>query len=168
MPDDEVCPRYRKGRCTLQSRCPLRHIVTPSPPVPQQTRDAMRRTVCKHWLRGLCKKGEACDYLHEYDLRRMAECRFYATYGFCNAGDECLYVHVDPSVKRRECELYKRGFCPRGTCAHPLRSPRPGMPQEAHAAGRLPVLPRRVLPNGPRMQHGPVGICFLRVCADAA
>ncbi|KAI3626393.1 hypothetical protein CBS9595_001754 [Malassezia furfur] len=112
--DDKVCPRYRKGRCALQSQCPLRHIVTPSPAVPAPGRDALRRTVCKHWLRGLCKKGDACDYLHEYDLRRMAECRFYATYGFCNAGDECLYVHIDPSVKRRECELYKRGFCPRG------------------------------------------------------
>lgn len=114
--DDEVCPRYKKGHCELQSRCPLRHVVTPSPPVPVLGRDAMRRTVCKHWLRGLCKKGDACDYLHEYDLRRMAECRFYSTFGFCNSGDECLYVHIDPSVKRRECELYKRGFCPRGTC----------------------------------------------------
>ena len=32
--DDEVCPRYAKGRCDLQSRCPLRHVVTPSPAVP--------------------------------------------------------------------------------------------------------------------------------------
>jgi hypothetical protein len=26
-----------------------------------------RTVVCKHWLRGLCKKGDLCDYLHEYD-----------------------------------------------------------------------------------------------------
>lgn len=112
--DDEVCPRYARGHCDLQSRCPLRHMVTPSPAVPTLTREDMRRTVCKHWLRGLCKKGDACDYLHEYDLRRMAECRFYATYGFCSAGDECLYVHIEPSVKLYECEAYQRGFCPAG------------------------------------------------------
>lgn len=24
--------------------------------------------MCKHWLRSLCKKGEACEFLHEYNL----------------------------------------------------------------------------------------------------
>ena len=36
--------------------------------------------VCKHWLRGLCKKGDECEFLHEYDLTRMPECFFYAKY----------------------------------------------------------------------------------------
>ncbi|WFD29263.1 RNA-binding component of cleavage and polyadenylation factor [Malassezia sp. CBS 17886] len=117
--EDEVCPRYLKGGCELGARCPLRHIVTRSvPPPASHGRDTLRRTVCKHWLRGLCKKGEACDYLHEYDLRKVPECRFYATYGFCSAADECLYIHIDPEVKRRWCEDYERGFCARGpACA---------------------------------------------------
>lgn len=113
-PDSYVCPRFAAGRCDLGPHCPLRHEVTPSPSTVAQGRDLLRRTVCKHWLRGLCKKGDACDYLHEYDLRRMPECRFYATYGFCNATEECLYIHIAPEIKRRECELYRRGFCPKG------------------------------------------------------
>ena len=42
--------------------------------------------VCKHWLKGthsfimhcnaqgLCKKGDACEFLHEYNIRKMPEC----------------------------------------------------------------------------------------------
>ncbi|KOS14140.1 cleavage and polyadenylation specificity factor [Malassezia pachydermatis] len=113
---DDLCPRFAaKGQCDWGSRCTLRHCITPSPSIPTtKTRDVSRRTVCKHWLRGLCKKGDQCDYLHEYDLRRMPECRFYATFGFCNSADECLYIHIDPSVKRRACERYERGFCELG------------------------------------------------------
>jgi hypothetical protein len=37
--------------------------------------------VCKHWLRGLCKKSDMCEFLHEYDESKMPECYFYATYG---------------------------------------------------------------------------------------
>ena len=114
--NDQLCPRLKHGRCELGSQCTLRHCITPSPAIPtSQSRDVSRRTVCKHWLRGLCKKGDLCDYLHEYDLRRMPECRFYATFGFCNSSDECLYIHIDPSVKRRRCERYERGFCELGT-----------------------------------------------------
>ena len=29
--------------------------------------------VCKHWLRGLCKKGDGCEFLHEYDMSKMPE-----------------------------------------------------------------------------------------------
>ena len=69
-------------------------------------------TVCKHWLRGLCKKGDACEFLHEYNLRRMPECWWYAKYGYCSAGDECLYAH--PKERRVECPDYNRGFCKLG------------------------------------------------------
>jgi cleavage and polyadenylation specificity factor subunit 4 len=68
--------------------------------------------VCKHWLRGLCKKGENCEFLHEYNLRRMPECWWFAKYGYCASGDECLYVH--PKERKTECPDYKRGFCKLG------------------------------------------------------
>lgn len=39
-----------------------------------------KSVVCKHWLRGLCKKGDQCEFLHEYDLQKMPECYFYSKY----------------------------------------------------------------------------------------
>lgn len=117
--DAQICPDYAERlQCPRGASCPRRHV-KPShlnflPPGSTALRDPNKRTVCKHWLRGLCKKGDQCDYLHEYDMRRIPECRFYATFGFCNSGDDCLYLHVDAAIKRRECEKYNRGFCPKG------------------------------------------------------
>jgi cleavage and polyadenylation specificity factor subunit 4 len=75
--------------------------------------------VCKHWLRGLCKKGENCEFLHEYNLRRMPACTNYARYLSCPNGDDCLYQHVPPEAKRPLCPWYERGFCPLGPlCAN--------------------------------------------------
>ena len=82
----------------------------PPKQLPSHPRERERlSTVCKHWLRGLCKKGDACEFLHEYNLRRMPECWWYAKYGYCSAGDECLYAH--PKERKVECPDYKRGFC---------------------------------------------------------
>lgn len=40
-----------------------------------------KTVVCKHWLRGLCKKGDQCRFLHQYDLSRMPECYFFSKFG---------------------------------------------------------------------------------------
>lgn len=136
--DAQLCPRhveYLRNRnenqpCPLGNRCPFRHE-QPGPQnflAPDQKRDLGKRTICKHWLRGLCKRGDQCDYLHEYDMRRMPECRFFATFGYCNSGDECLYLHVDAKAKIRECENYKRGFCPKGPACHKKHVRRPACP----------------------------------------
>jgi len=119
--DDQICRlSLTPTGCPLGPlHCPLRHT-TPSsqnfqPPkqLPTHPRERERlATVCKHWLRGLCKKGDACEFLHEYNLRRMPECWWYAKYGYCSAGDECLYAH--PKERRVECPDYKRGFCKLG------------------------------------------------------
>ncbi|PKI85844.1 Yth1p [Malassezia vespertilionis] len=141
---DKMCPRFAQGSCDRGSACPLRHAVTKPAPPHNTTRDQSRRTVCKHWLRSLCKKGDQCDYLHEYDLRKMPECRFYATFGFCNSADECLYVHIDPGVKRRECERYERGFCELGP-----RCPKKHVRQVA-----CPYYIAGFCPNGPDCNMG--------------
>lgn len=70
--------------------------------------------VCKHWLRSLCKKGEACEFLHEYNLRKMPECNFYVRYGYCSNNEECLYLHIHPDSKIPVCPHYENGFCPLG------------------------------------------------------
>lgn len=49
--------------------CPFRHT------------KGEKTVVCKHWLRGLCKKGDQCEFLHEYDMTKMPECYFYSKFG---------------------------------------------------------------------------------------
>ncbi|KAH7344614.1 hypothetical protein B0J17DRAFT_591462 [Rhizoctonia solani] len=118
--DEQICRlALTPAGCPLGPRhCPLRHT-TPSPlnfgsqdgASGNQGRDRLA-TVCKHWLRGLCKKGDACEFLHEYNLRRMPECWWFARHGTCTAGDECLYAH--PKERKIECPDYQRGFCKLG------------------------------------------------------
>ena len=69
--------------------------------------------VCKHWLRGLCKKGDDCEFLHEYDMAKMPECYFFSKFGRCENRD-CQYLHIDPNSKVKECPWYARGFCKHG------------------------------------------------------
>lgn len=67
------------------------------------------RTVCRHWLKNLCMKGDKCDYLHVYDPNRMPECLFFLKYGKCTDPD-CNFRHVAVS-ERPECQRYRLGFC---------------------------------------------------------
>ncbi|CAE8657569.1 unnamed protein product, partial [Polarella glacialis] len=67
------------------------------------------RTVCRHWLRNLCMKGDKCDYLHQYDPNRMPECMFWLKFGKCT-DPECVFRHVAAS-ERPECQRYRLGFC---------------------------------------------------------
>ncbi|KAL0580369.1 RNA-binding component of cleavage and polyadenylation factor [Marasmius crinis-equi] len=122
--DDQICRlSLTQAGCPLGPlHCPLRHTIPsaqnfqPPKQLPTHPRERERlATVCKHWLRGLCKKGDACEFLHEYNLRRMPECWWFAKYGYCSAGDECLYAH--PKERKIECPDYNRGFCKLGpTC----------------------------------------------------
>lgn len=111
--------------------CPFRHI------------SGEKTVVCKHWLRGLCKKGDQCEFLHEYDMTKMPECYFYSKFGLlilhfpfksdcictveillifnvCVAGEcsnkECPFLHIDPESKIKDCPWYDRGFCKHGKC----------------------------------------------------
>ena len=123
-----VCPAYLAGHCPLGRRCPDRHPTPSQPPSNQHGSYASRTEtyVCKHWLKALCKKGASCDFLHEYNMRKMNECQFYNANGYCQNGDECLYLHVKESARLPACEDYDKGFCEKGPrCAkrHVRRRP---------------------------------------------
>ncbi|KAG0473820.1 hypothetical protein HPP92_015677 [Vanilla planifolia] len=84
-----------------------------------------RRTVCRHWLRGLCMKGESCGFLHQYDKEKMPVCRFFRNYGECREKD-CVYKHTVEEIK--ECHMYMMGFCPNGPGCRFRHSKLPGPP----------------------------------------
>ncbi|KAL1956324.1 hypothetical protein VTO42DRAFT_7407 [Malbranchea cinnamomea] len=115
--DVPVCKAYREGHCPLGPMCPDRHptpsriSTSTSAIAPSTTHGSL---VCKHFLKGLCKKGLKCEYLHEYNLRRMPECQSFARSGYCPNGDDCLYQHVREEAKLPLCEHYERGFCELG------------------------------------------------------
>ncbi|KAB8074159.1 mRNA cleavage and polyadenylation specificity factor complex subunit [Aspergillus leporis] len=122
--DVPVCKAYSEGHCPLGPACPDRHptpsrvttsTTTASGLAPSTTHGSL---VCKHFLKGLCKKGLKCEYLHEYNLRRMPECQSFSRSGYCPNGDDCLYQHVREQARLPPCEHYDRGFCPLGpSCA---------------------------------------------------
>ena len=117
--DRPICRAFLSGSCPLKSHCPDRHTspsgTTNQPGNPREGGGGgFGSLVCKHWLRGLCKKGSSCEFLHEYNLRKMPECNFFVRNGYCSNGDECLYLHIDPSSRLPPCPHYERGFCPLG------------------------------------------------------
>lgn len=107
-PDRPICPNYDPKigppSCPQGSMCPNKHILS----------NFANKIVCKHWLRGLCKKNDQCEYLHEYNLRKMPECVYYSKNGYCTQSPECQYLHVDPQSKIPICEFYQLGFCGKG------------------------------------------------------
>ena len=86
-----------------------------------------RQTVCRHWLRGLCMKGDNCGFLHEFDQNRMPVCRFYAKYGECREPD-CVFKHSTDDVK--ECNMFKLGFCIHGPNCRYKHVRQPGPPPD--------------------------------------
>ncbi|KAL5577371.1 hypothetical protein UlMin_019070 [Ulmus minor] len=88
-------------------------------------RRSFRQTVCRHWLRSLCMKGDACGFLHQYDKSRMPVCRFFRLYGECREQD-CVYKHTNEDIK--ECNMYKLGFCPNGSDCRYRHAKQPGPP----------------------------------------
>ncbi|KAL0266114.1 UNVERIFIED_CONTAM: hypothetical protein PYX00_011830 [Menopon gallinae] len=98
--EETYCTDYQKNRC-FRKHCTKQHI------------KLEKAVVCKHWLRGLCKKNNQCEFLHEFNLKKMPECWFYSKYGECSNAD-CIFLHVDLNSEYRECLWYKRGFCRHG------------------------------------------------------
>ena len=116
------------------------------------------RLVCKHWLRGLCKKGDLCDFLHRLDHERMPECFYFSNFGECG-NKECTFLHVRPEEKTTECPWYARGFCKHGQrCRHRHTTKKPCPKYLAgfcpdgpsclmgHMKWELPMLPMNMQP----------------------
>ncbi|RDA95525.1 hypothetical protein CP533_5437 [Ophiocordyceps camponoti-saundersi (nom. inval.)] len=112
--DRPICKAFQTGSCPNGTRCSERHVISGGDSRSTTQSGGLNSLVCKHWLRGLCKKGEHCEFLHEYNLRKMPECNFFMRNGYCSNGEECLYLHVDPLTRLPPCPHYDMGFCPLG------------------------------------------------------
>jgi cleavage and polyadenylation specificity factor subunit 4 len=106
----------------------------PPPELNERGRKNYRQTVCRHWLRNLCMKGNACGFLHQFDKSRMPTCRFYAKYGECKEPD-CPYKHSLEDVK--DCNMYKLGFCIHGPLCRFRHVKTPGPPPPVEEAALI-------------------------------
>lgn len=113
----------------------------------------LRTVVCRHWLRDLCMKGSACEFLHQYDLSKMPLCRHGER---CKIND-CPFRHIS-EANRLECVFYSQGFCIHGPfCRYKhVRRDRIDLPAVAdftlglsqmQAAGKDGVTTRRPAPK---------------------
>lgn len=80
----------------------------------------LRTVVCRHWLRDLCMKGAACEFLHQYVLSKMPLCRHGER---CKIKD-CPFRHIS-ETDRMECAFYKSGFCIHGPFCRYKHNARP-------------------------------------------
>ncbi|XP_031499944.1 LOW QUALITY PROTEIN: 30-kDa cleavage and polyadenylation specificity factor 30 [Nymphaea colorata] len=118
-PSDPSAPAGVSGLPASSTVDPAAAAVNP------MARRSFRQTVCRHWLRSLCMKGDACGFLHQYDKARMPVCRFFRLYGECREQD-CVYKHTNEDIK--ECNMYKLGFCPNGPDCRYRHAKLPGPP----------------------------------------
>lgn len=101
---NQMCEMFMMNRCQYGNKCSYRHI------------RGDKMIVCKFWLRGLCKKGDDCEFLHQYDMVKMPVCYFYSNFGRCD-NDDCMYQHISAEMRIQACPWYARGFCKHGaTC----------------------------------------------------
>ncbi|KAF2863475.1 hypothetical protein K470DRAFT_195124, partial [Piedraia hortae CBS 480.64] len=141
-----ICIDYgTKAHCPRGMECPDRHV---PPPVPMGDRLHLQFLICKHYQRGLCKKGDACEFGHMYNLREERECKEFGRHGVCPMGESCTYLHMGPTSPLRDpaCPHYTRGFCPLGPhCS--LRHVKHEKPCPFYMAGFCPN--GRAMPPGP-------------------
>ncbi|GMM51934.1 cleavage polyadenylation factor RNA-binding subunit [Starmerella bacillaris] len=113
--DAPLCSSYGVTACTKGRFCRKRH--EPSPYV--------YKIVCRHWLKGLCKLGDYCEYLHELNMSRLTECPVFAKTGKCPLIPECPFKHTEVEKGEQCCSNYERGFCKLGP-----KCPKPHIRQE--------------------------------------
>jgi len=169
-------PAEKKGpsdppRASAPRRSPTRLARSPSPSLRRRISSPSRggspsrrqyadKDVCRNYLRGNCRRGESCPFLHpiypegERPLpppRKREVCRDFAR-GECPRGLRCIFSH---EIDGREiCRDYARGNCTRLNCQYVhVRNGRSASP--------LPQAPPEEEPRGygqrkrPRFEYDP-------------
>lgn len=71
----------------------LEQVINSINTVPNQLK--LKQKVCVHWLKGVCRKGNQCEYLHLYVPEKIPICRFFKERGHCDQQETCVYRHPD-------------------------------------------------------------------------
>lgn len=66
--------------------------VAEPPPPTTEGGGAASTKVCRFWLQGGCRKGDACDFKHASAPSSDQRCRFFAR-GRCKSGSRCPFKH---------------------------------------------------------------------------
>ncbi|KAL6770473.1 hypothetical protein ACKKBF_B31380 [Auxenochlorella protothecoides x Auxenochlorella symbiontica] len=53
------------------------------------------RVLCRYYLEGTCRYGQACTFSHDLQDSPSMVCKYWAA-GFCKYGDKCRYDHKHP------------------------------------------------------------------------
>ena len=76
----------------------------------EQKNNVIGGLVCTFWLKGICKNGANCTFLHERIEEKIPECPHGMNCIKLNNG--CPFKHT---VKiQKECHAYNAGYCPLG------------------------------------------------------
>jgi len=84
-----------------------KHTNTPNP---DQKNNNIGGTICAFWLKGNCRNGANCKFLHEKIPGKYPECPHGINCTRINNG--CPYKHS--KILQKECHAYNLGYCPNG------------------------------------------------------
>ena len=91
----------------------------------QRPTKTVRQMVCTFWLKGTCKKGDECEFLHTNDKDKLPDCPSFSSYGMCANGDRCPFKHAERYIRReKNCPFYDKGFCKNGAACRHVHEPR--------------------------------------------
>eukprot|EP00917_Polyrhabdina_sp_WS-2016_P024903 GHVP01053715.1.p1 GENE.GHVP01053715.1~~GHVP01053715.1.p1 ORF type:complete len:391 (+),score=50.93 GHVP01053715.1:288-1460(+) len=85
--------------------------------LPSSGNASASKVVCRHWMRGMCMKGQFCEYLHEFDVTKMPLCPRFSQLGYCHEFDvgECEFKHPKARIEEGPvCVHYFLGYCEAG------------------------------------------------------
>ncbi len=88
----------------------------------QHSKNSPMTGTCIFWLKGHCKNGLNCEFLHE-----LRDCEFWLN-GHCKNGKNCTFAHNEDKkatknigIVLRDCDFWLKGYCYTGkscTFAH--------------------------------------------------
>ncbi|EEY21076.1 mRNA 3'-end-processing protein YTH1 [Verticillium alfalfae VaMs.102] len=104
--------------------------------------------VCKHWLRGLCKKGAHCEFLHGVQPSARCPSATFSRERLLLQREECFYVHIDPQSSCRPAPTTTWASAPSAPPAPRSTSAAGCACSTSPASAPRAQLPRRPPPRG--------------------